>query len=175
MSPDDGSSHHILLGSECKCATVLSSLEAALAERLPDRVEPLVRAERVRQFVTTGAVGVALELVALVVLVESAVTGRLLGGVLSKEAAVFVMFALNEHWTFADSGRPGLRALGRRLLLSNLARALGNGVALAVYTILFLWVGVWYLAAYLVGISVGFVFNYLLEGLLTWRSHRTAT
>ena len=167
-------SHHLHLAREWYVITMLSGLEAALAEWLPDHVEPLVRAERVGQFITIGAVGVAVELVVLAALVETAVTGRFLGGVAGKEAAVFVMFALNERWTFADSGRPGLRAVARRLLLSNLARALGNGVALAVYTILYLWVGVWYLLAALLGIAVGFLFNYVLEGLLTWRSHETA-
>lgn len=152
---------------------MLSGLEARLAKRVPDSVEPLVRADRVRQFITTGAVGVAVDLVVLAALVETALTGPLLGGIAGKEAAVFVMFALNERWTFSDSGRPGLRPLGRRFVLSNVARALGNGVALAVYTILFLWAGVWYLGAYLVGIAVGFLFNYLLEGLWTWRTHLT--
>jgi putative flippase GtrA len=153
---------------------MLSGLEASLAERLPDSLEPLVQATRVGQFITTGAVGVGVELVVLAALVESATTGRFVGGIIGKEAAVFVMFALNERWTFADSGRPGLRALARRLLLSNLARATGNGVALAVYSVMFLWAGVWYFAAALVGIVVGFLFNYLLEGLWTWRSHETA-
>lgn len=153
---------------------MLSGLEAALAERVPDRYHPLVRLTRVRQFITTGAVGVGVELVVLAVLVEAALAGRFWAGVVGKGAAVFVMFALNERWTFADSGRPGLWALGRRLALSNVSRAVGNGVALAVYTILFLWVGVWYIVAALVGIGCGFVFNYLLEGLWTWQSHRTA-
>lgn len=148
---------------------VSPGLDERLAERVPDAVEPLVRADRVSQFVTTGAVGVCVELVVLAGLVESALTGRFVGGVLGKEAAVFVMFALNERWTFADEGRPGLGALARRLFTSNVARALGNGVALAVYTMLYLWIGVWYLVAALVGIVLGFLFNYLLEGLLTWR------
>jgi len=153
---------------------VLSELERTLAERVPERYHPLVRVRRVRQFVTTGAVGVAVELVVLALLVETALAGRFWGGVVGKEAAVFVMFALNERWTFADSGRAGLGELGRRLLLSNLSRAVGNGVALAVYTVLFSWVGVWYLLAAPLGIAVGFVFNYLLEGLWTWESHLTA-
>lgn len=153
---------------------MLSGLETAVADRLPERFEPLVRVTRVGQFVTTGAVGVTVELLVLVALVELALTGRFVGGVLGKEAAVLVMFALNERWTFADSGHPGLRALVRRFLVSNLARATGNGVALAVYTILFLWAGIWYLLAALGGIAVGFLFNYLLEGLMTWQSHETA-
>jgi putative flippase GtrA len=152
---------------------MLSGLESAVADRVPERYHPLVRVTRVRQFITTGAVGVAVELVVLAVLVESALTGHFLAGVAGKEAAVFVMFALNERWTFSDSGRPGVSALGRRFLLSNCSRALGNGVALAVYGILFLWADVLYLAAALVGIGVGFLFNYLLEGLWTWKSHRT--
>jgi putative flippase GtrA len=153
---------------------VLSGLEAAVAERVPERYHPLVQVERVRQFITTGAVGVGVELVVLAAVVEAGLTGRFVGGVVGKEAAVLVMFALNESWTFADSGRPGVRALGRRLVLSNVARATGNGVALAVYTILFLWLGVWYLLAAVAGIVAGFLFNYLLEGLWTWQSHETA-
>jgi putative flippase GtrA len=153
---------------------VLSGLESAISDRVPEQYHPLVQAERVGQFITTGAVGVGVELVVLAALVETAVTGRFVGGVVGKEAAVFVMFALNEVWTFSDSGRPGLVALVRRLLLSNVARATGNGVALAVYTILYLWLGVWYLLAAVVGIVAGFLFNYLLEGLWTWESHETA-
>jgi putative flippase GtrA len=154
--------------------TMLSGLETALTDRVPERYHPLVRVRRLRKFVTTGAVGVGVELLVLAMLVEMAVTGRFWGGVVGKEAAVFVMFAMNETWTVADSGRPGLEALGRRLLLSNMARAMGNGVALAVYAILYMWLGVWYLLAAPVGITVGFLFNYLLEGLWTWQSHMTA-
>jgi len=150
---------------------VLSRLESALSEWVPRKIEPLVSTGRVGQFVAVGAGGVAVELATLTALVELAGAGELLAGVAGKEAAILVMFALNERWTFADSGARGPRALARRIVTSHLARSVGTGVALAVYTVLLVWVGVWYFAAALVGIAAGFLFNYLGEGLFTWRTH----
>lgn len=149
----------------------LSGIEAILAARVPDKFEPLVSADRVSRFIATGTAGVGVELVVLIVLVELALTGEIIGAVFGKEAALFVMFALNERWTFADSGRPGLRGLSRRFAVSHLARGLGNGVALAIYVMLVLWAGVWYVLSALIGIAIGFFFNYFFEGTLTWRTH----
>ena len=149
----------------------MSGIEALLTERVPDEFEPLVSVDRVSRFIATGTAGVGVELVVLVVLVELALTGEILGAIVGKEAALFVMFALNERWTFADSGRPGVRALGRRLAISHLSRGLGNGVALAIYTMLVLWAGVWYILSAVIGIAIGFFFNYFFEGTLTWRTH----
>jgi len=141
-------------------------------------------ASRVRlgKFVSVGAVGAVCDTTVLLVLVqvfgvlEEAAT---LAGI---ETSIVVMFLLNEHWTYADSGAGGYRASLGRLGRSHLVRSGGAltqfVVFVVVYRLLFVPVEVagldaWLLAAKVTGIGSGMVLNYVFETLFTWRVQRS--
>ena len=141
------------------------------------RIGELASGIRFGQFASVGALGAICDnsvLLGLTALGVVPVAAKLVGA----ETAIIIMFAVNERWTFAAEGRPGLRPLGRRFLTSNLVRAGGVLVATAVFAILVRFVpfsipiggtDLWYLGANLIGIGVGMVVNYIAEGLFTWR------
>lgn len=119
----------------------------------------------------TGGVGLVVDMVALAFLVEVADLAPVAGKVLSAEAALVVMFLVNERWTFRRFGGLGLGELVRRFLTSHVVRLTGFGIALGLLYLLTSYLGVPYLLANGIGIGAGFVANYALESLATWRVH----
>lgn len=148
-----------------------------MSDRRIGRLGDLASGIRFGQFASVGVLGAICDngvLLTLTALGVVPVAAKLIGA----ETAIVVMFAVNERWTFATEGRPGLRALGRRFLTSNIVRAGGVLVATAVFALLVRFVSVsipvggtdlWYLGANLIGIGVGAIVNYIAEGLFTWR------
>ncbi len=124
---------------------------------------------RLGQFVSVGAVGYVVDNVVLAALVEVWGVAAALGKPASAEAAIVVMFAVNERWTFAEWGRRGTGHLLRRFATSNLVRVGGAAVAWAVLVALTELYGVHYLVGNTIGIGVGVVVNYVAESLVTWR------
>lgn len=143
-----------------------------LAELVDGAVGELLSVVRMGQFLSVGVVGAVCDNAVLVALVELAGLGPTLAKVGSAETAILLMFVLNEHWTFAGTGEASRRGVVRRLLTSNVVRLGGAATALVVLHVLTTRFGVWYLAANVVGIGVGFVVNYVFESLLTWRVTR---
>lgn len=151
-----------------------------LLDAVGRRTRALASGIRFGQFLSVGIVGAICDNVVLLGLTSIGVlpvAAKLVGA----ETAIIVMFAANEQWTFADQGRTGLRALGRRFLTSNLVRAGGVLVATGVFALLVRFqtasipiggTDLWYLGANLVGIGVGFVVNYIAESLFTWQVHK---
>lgn len=133
------------------------------------RTRALASASRLGQFASVGVAGALLENAVLIALVEIGDVAVMLAAIVGKEAAILLMFTLNERWTFAGFGESGGRDLLRRLGTTHLVRAGGVGVALGVLYLLYSVFGVWYLLANVIGIGVGFVFNYTAESLVTWR------
>ncbi|ELY44388.1 GtrA family protein [Natronorubrum sulfidifaciens] len=144
----------------------------SLPEAIQTRVRALFSTARFSQFAGVGLVGATVDNVALLLLVELTVLGPVAAKVLSWELAIVVIFAINERWTFADYGAMTPRALGRRFLRSNAVRFAGFLVTLTVLAGLVRGFGVWYLAANLVGIGIGFFVNYTCESLYTWKVHQ---
>ena len=144
----------------------------SLSEAVRMRVRALWSTTRFGQFVGVGAVGATVDNVVLVLLVEATVLGPVVAKILSWELGIAVIFAINERWTFADYGRSGLRPLGKRFLRSNVVRFGGFLVTLAVLALLVRRFDVWYVAANVVGIGVGFFVNYTCESLYTWQVHQ---
>ncbi|GGL28754.1 hypothetical protein GCM10009037_10480 [Halarchaeum grantii] len=128
----------------------------------------LLQPARAGQFLAVGALGALLDNAALVVLHDVLAFGLLPAKLVAAEASIILMFAVNERWTFDSWGARGVRALARRLLTSNAVRAVGLATGIAVLFALTR-AGVWYLAANVVGLGVGFVVNYCFENVLTWR------
>ncbi|WP_246999146.1 GtrA family protein [Halosolutus gelatinilyticus] len=144
----------------------------SLGDVLRTRVRALLSTARIGQFAGVGFVGATVDTLALFLLVEAAGLGPVVAKTIAWEIGIVVIFAINERWTFADYGTVGLRPLGRRFLRSNLVRFAGFLVTLSALAGLVYGFDVWYLAANVVGIGVGFFVNYTCESLYTWKVHR---
>jgi len=138
----------------------------------------LLSGVRFAEFASVGAVGAALDTTLLLVLAGPLGVATWLAKLASAEAAILLMFAVNERWTFADEGDPA--GWPRRLLKSNLVRVGGVLVATAVVTGLDRYVDVaiplygfdlWLVFANGAGIATGLLVNYVAESLVTWRVH----
>jgi putative flippase GtrA len=139
---------------------------------LPARVRRLAAPNRIAQFVAVGTVGASVD-VALLALFHGVLGIPLVPGKLaSAEISFLVMFVINERWTFSEFGKQTVEARIRRLVRSNAVRLGGLLTATVVLVAVYRATGVWYLVANVVGIAVGFVVNYSLESLFTWRVHR---
>jgi putative flippase GtrA len=156
------------------------------------RFRALVSAVRFGKFVSVGVVGAVCDNAVLLASTGFGVASALAGLVgtpglapevakaLGIEAAVVVMFLLNERFTFAAEGRAGVVALVRRLLTSNLVRLGGITVQLVVFSLVYRrlptpfsvgGVDLWLLVASVTGIGAGMLVNYVAESLVTWRVH----
>lgn len=131
--------------------------------------EALASFLRLRRFVLVGLIGLLADMATIAVAVELLGLRPIVAKFLSAEAAIVVMFAVNEVWTFDRFGEASPRELGHRFLKSNGVRLFGVLIAAGVLYVLHDLAGVWYLGANAIGIGVGFVANYVLESLLTWR------
>lgn len=138
-------------------------------------VRSLLEPVRVGQFLSVGVVGGIVDNAVLVSLVELAAVQPTFAAVGAKEASILLMFVVNDRWTFSDQETDGRLARAKRLGKSNVVRSAGAGVGIATLHVLSNWFGVWYLLANVIGIGVGFFFNYTFESLLTWQVHRTAS
>ncbi|MCU4973353.1 GtrA family protein [Halobacteria archaeon AArc-m2/3/4] len=143
-------------------------MSESFLETVRTRLEALYSV-RLGQFASVGLVGAAVDNLALFALVELTVLGPVVAKVIAWELAIIVIFVINERWTFSDFGSTDVDAIGRRFLRSNVVRAGGFLVTLSVLTGLVYGFGVWYMAANVVGIGVGFFVNYSLESLYTWQ------
>jgi putative flippase GtrA len=150
-----------------------------MSDRLP-RLDALRSRVRFGKFVSVGAVGAACDTAVLVVLTE--VFGVLpeIATLVGIETAILVMFAINEHWTFAGEGREDRRSLLGRLGRSHGVRAAGSATQFVVFVLVFRGIPVslpvagidaWLVVAKGAGIGVGMVVNYVCESLFTWQVH----
>jgi putative flippase GtrA len=133
------------------------------------RVRALLSTVRFGQFLSVGVVGAICDNAVLVVAVRTLGVRPVVAKLASAEAAIALMFLLNERWTFAGEGSVGLGALVRRFVTSNVVRAGGAATALVVLYLLTNHAGVWYLVANVIGMGLGFGVNYTFETLVTWR------
>ncbi|RQH03537.1 GtrA family protein [Natrarchaeobius oligotrophus] len=144
----------------------------SVLEAVQLRTRALLSTTRFTQFAGVGVAGATVDNVVLVALVELAGLEPFVAKILSWELSIVVIFAINERWTFSNFGAVGPRALGKRFLRSNAVRFAGFLVTLSVLTMLVYGFGVWYLAANLIGLVIGFFVNYTCESLYTWKVHR---
>jgi putative flippase GtrA len=148
---------------------------------VPDRFDALVSGVRFGQFVSVGAIGAVFDVTTLVLLTELAGVPAAYANVASIETAILVMFAVNEHWTFADEGGGGARSLGRRLVRSHVVRAGGSTLQYVLLVAVYYRVAVnltvagvdlWLVAVKGGAIAVAMLVNYVFESLFTWQVHR---
>ncbi|WP_181693113.1 GtrA family protein [Natronomonas sp. LN261] len=141
--------------------------------------ETLYAPFRFGRFAGVGAVGALCDNAILLTLATAGLTPETAKFV-GIESAIVVMFLLNERWTFAGAGRPGVLPTMRRLATSNVVRIGGIAVQLVVFSAVYRWLHVdlsvlgldlWLLVASGAGICCGMVVNYVTESLFTWRVH----
>ncbi|MFC7155290.1 GtrA family protein [Halomarina halobia] len=145
---------------------------------LAARLRALASAVRFGRFVSVGALGAAVDTAVLALLYGALELRPVPAKLASAEAAILVMFVLNERWTFAGEGAPGYRSVLRRLVTSNLVRLGGALVATGVFSValraapvevVLFGADLWFLVANGAGILAGLAVNYVLESAVTWR------
>lgn len=136
---------------------------------------------RFGKFISVGALGAVFDIMtttALIVIFDLLDEyAKLLGA----EVAIIVMFAVNERWTFADMGAPGIAPTISRFFRSNLVRSGGLAVQFLIVralrqfeiTILIAGFDVWQLIPIPIAIAGSLGINYIAESLLTWRVTRS--
>ncbi|MFC6755716.1 MULTISPECIES: GtrA family protein [Haloarcula] len=151
---------------------------------VPDRFESLVSGVRFGQFLSVGIVGAISDNATLAVLGLAFGVPELWAKAAGIETAILVMFLVNEHWTFSEDGKAGLRPFLRRLGKSHLVRTGGVTVQLVVYWVLTQQLTVelvvagrdlWFIAASPIAIAAAMSVNYVFESLFTWQVHRDDT
>ncbi|ELY43007.1 GtrA family protein [Natronorubrum tibetense GA33] len=148
------------------------TMSGSLSEAIRTRFRALCSTARFSQFAGVGIVGAAVDNLVLVLLVELTSLGPVGAKIISWELSIVVIFAVNERWTFSEYGAMTPRALGKRFARSNAVRFAGFLVTLSVLAVLTIGFGIWYLAANLIGVAIGFFVNYTCESLYTWKVHQ---
>ncbi|MGQ3411956.1 GtrA family protein [Natrinema sp. LN54] len=147
-------------------------MSKSLSEAVRTRIRALRSTARFSQFVGVGTVGATVDNVVLFLLVQRTGLGLAWAKLIAWELGIVVIFVINEQWTFSSHGEDGIGPLGRRFIRSNAVRFGGLLVTLAVLTVLTEQFGVWFMAANVIGIAVGFFVNYTCESLYTWQVHQ---
>ena len=118
---------------------------------------------KISQYGVISATGLLLESLALYMIVDVLSGGVIAGKLIGAEISIMAMFFLNNHITFSD--RPD--ATIKRFLKSNLVRS--GGVLIGVFVLeIGTRMGLWYMFANLIGVAVGFLFNFTMESVYTW-------
>lgn len=137
-------------------------------DKLPDTVEPFTDVRKGLKFSLTSGIGLAVETFILMTLVELLSAPLLAAKLIGAETSIATMFVLNNRYTY--EGDPGSTVT--RFLKSNAVRTGGILIGLVVLKTLVSY-GLWYPVANIAGVCVGFVFNYSLETIYTWKEHQT--
>ena len=141
------------------------------------RLSALLSFVRFGQFLSVGVVGAVLDTAVTLSLSNLLGVNPDLAKFVGAEAAIVLMFLVNDRWTFAEEGAAGLTARLRRLLTSNVVRAGGLSVQLVTYhfvrqlaiSIPVFGFDLYSVVAIGIAIGAGFVVNYVAESLFTWR------
>jgi len=130
-------------------------------------LETVADVKRTIKFCATSVLGLGLETVVLIFLVEILNSPLLVAKLVGAEASIAAMFILNNRYTY--SGEPG--KIMTRFLKSNLVRTGGILISLVALEA-GVRLGIWYPLANIIGVCIGFAFNYGFETVYTWKEHR---
>lgn len=142
-----------------------------------DLIDELASGARMGRFISVGLVGSVVDLSVSTALTLGAVLPPEFAKLVGAELAIVVMFYINDRWTFAEVGKPGRWSTLRRLVRSNVVRAGGLAVQVAiVYYLTRLDVTVtaggrdiWPVLTMPIAIACAFIVNYTAESLFTWK------
>lgn len=141
------------------------------------RLLTLLSKERFGKFVSVGIIGAAFDTIVLVFLVEVVGLVEEAAVLLGIEAAILLMFVLNDSWTFADTGKADNGSVFQRLIKSHAVRSGGVTtqfvVFILIYRVFFIPLEIagidgWLLVGKASGIALGMLVNYTFETLFTW-------
>jgi len=133
---------------------------------------------RLGKFVSVGVVGAVFDTAVLILLSQFLGVLEEIAVLAGIETSILVMFALNERWTYPESGEQGWLASLRRLGRSHLVRSGGITVQFVVFVVIYrllftplslAGIDLWLLFAKGCGIFFGMMLNYVFETLFTWR------
>jgi putative flippase GtrA len=128
-------------------------------------VRPATIARRFQKFLLVGAIGLAVNQVALFALVAQAALAVAMASPIAIFLSMIVTFILNERWTWHDRGHG--RILHRAMLYGSIN---SGGLLINWLTLVSLErAGLNYLIANLVGAGLAAVWNFTLNHSLTWR------
>jgi len=129
-------------------------------------------AGRFLRFCVVGGSGVVVNNTILLGLVEGLRVPPVAGAVVATECAIMSNFLLNDRWTFGDVRRTVVCSLPRRFASYNLLTLGGLLLSVGALALLHGVAGLHYLAANVVGICVGTLWNYGSNHEWTWRRLR---
>ncbi len=150
------------------------SLAGALRRRRPPAPAGARGLRRWLVFNAVGAMGVAVQIAALVVLTEAAGLDYRLATVLAVETAILHNFVWHERWTWRDraSGRPGpWTRLARFNLVTGALSIAVNVVFTGLYATAF---GVHYVIANLLAIGTGSLLTFIANDRFVFRAGTAA-
>lgn len=140
-------------------------------------IDALLDWTRLRQFIAVGFVGTGVDLSISIPLVVTTEITPELAKFLGAEAAIILMFLINDRWTFGEVDSSGYLHQVRRLVKSNIVR--GGGVAIQLTAVFLLTrmdlavfvagTDIWPILTMPIAIACGFLANYLGESVITWR------
>jgi dolichol-phosphate mannosyltransferase len=121
---------------------------------------------RFTRFGVVGGIGAVVNMAILYLLVHYGGWNHMAAAVVATEAAILSNFAMNDRWTFRDS-LSSISWVGRMVRYNAIACG-GAAISLAVLAALTLGSGMHYLAANVVAIGAGTIWNYVVNSRLTW-------
>lgn len=136
-----------------------------------DKSEALVNLNgphRALRFALVGLAGVVINSAILWAVVSFTPLPLLIASGIATEAAIIHNFLLNDRWTFRDRAGSASRMI--RLARFNSVALGGIVITMGLLVTLTSWVGLPLLAANLLAIGGGTIWNYLVNSWWTWRS-----
>src|SRR5258708_39445646 len=148
----------------------ITSRSAALPGRLWRLVRrKCTRLSRVSKFLVVGGTGVLVNSLALLLLVQWAHLPLVPASALSAELGIVHNFSWNDRWTFGRT-----RLSWSRFARFNLVSLGGLGITTGTLLFLVDHLGVYYLAANLLGITLATAWNFAVNSRWTWGGARAA-
>lgn len=141
------------------------------------RIDILLHRARIGKFVSVGAIGAIVETIIVSMLTIFFGTGALFAKAVGAEVSISTMFAINDAWTFSDSGELGVLSASVRWAKSHLVRVVGLGISFFVlylltketnYSLILFDTEFWPPVANVISIASGLSINYVAESLFTW-------
>jgi len=132
----------------------------------------LLRKGNFKKFLVVGSVGFVINTIALEVAVHVIGFHPAVGSVVGAECAIISNFIFNNAWTFNDRQIQNGKHLFKffQFNLSAVGAILVQATSVFIGTHLF---GVaWYRLFYVIGVSIGLIYNYTMYSKVIWRKNR---
>lgn len=125
--------------------------------------------KRVYKFGIVGISGIVVNLGILYLLVEFFALNKDLASPIAIEFSILNNFIWNDLWTFGSVEDHKVSSRWHRLVSFNIVSVGGAVINYGIFLMLTSWFAVYYLAAQLIGILIGFVWNFLVNRRITWQ------